>query len=203
MKLSTVARAGLVVAAAVAAPVVALAPAPRGGGVTVADLVKGSRSSGLDGWELVDRATALVHEAFDHYSAWHLWESPETALAHGRGSSVQVNRVLARVLGELGFDVAVVHAARVRFGRHPWWHAGHVWVRVTIAGDERDVCAMTLGNSAGNVAFTPLTEVRELHSWTVPAVSVGLAPFVAVQVWRQLLLGDAVPRWMYRGIDER
>ncbi|MGJ6980197.1 hypothetical protein ACSDQ9_06655 [Aestuariimicrobium soli] len=202
MTFTTAARLGLVLTAAAAAPMVALAPAPEGTGATADDLVREARSSGLEGWELVDRANDLVHGAYDHYSAWHLWESPATSLAHGRGSSVQVNRVLAQVLTALGFEVELVHAARVRFGRHPWWHAGHLWARVTIAGEQRDVCAMTEGNRAGRVAFTPLTEVREVHPWTIPAVTAGLAPFVVVQVWRQLVLGDEVPGWMYRPFGE-
>lgn len=203
MKLSTTARLALVLGAAAAAPVVALAPAATGTGATVDDLIDEAHASGLRGWELVDRATELVHGSYDHYSAWHLWESAATSLAHGRGASVQVNQVLARVLEGLGFEVEVVHAARVRLGRHPWWHAGHLWVRVSIADDQRDVCAMTAGNRAGQVAFTPLTEVRDVHPWTVAAVTVGLAPFVTVQVWRQLLRGDDVPDWMYRPFSAR
>jgi hypothetical protein len=203
MKMTSLVRLATVLGIGAAAPVVALAPKAHGRGLTVDDLVRQASSSALHGWHLVDHVTALVHASFDHYSAWHLWETPAQALAGGRGSSVQVNQVLAEVLDDLGFDVELVHAARVRFGGHPWWHAGHLWARVRIGDDLRDVCAVDGRNRAGHVVFTPLTEVREVHPWTVPAGMLGLAPFVMVQVWRQLLLGDEVPTWMYRPFDQR
>lgn len=186
-----------------AAPAVVTAPAPSGarrGGPS--DLVGRLRASGLLGWDLVDEATAAVHRAYAQHSLWHLWDTPGASLRHGHGWSAQYNQALAEVLRELGLDVQVVHAARVRgLGRNPWWQAGHTWLRVTIDGRTRDVCAGRAGNRAGQVGFTPTSEVRPLHPWTRATVSLALAPVVAVQAWRQLL-GAPVPRWLHRPFDE-
>ena len=208
MKVSDVGRVVAIAGAAAVLPVVALAPQPQGRGETVAGLVDSARRSGLTGWELVDHATTLVRDSFDHYSAWHLWEKAERALSHGRGSSPQVNAVLDAVLRRLEFSVEIVHASRVRWepirpGVNPWWHTGHVWLRVTHDSETREVCAIGAGNRAGQVNFHPLTEVLPVHAWTLPAVRLGLLPFVTGQVWRQLLFGDDVPLWLYRDFDRR
>lgn len=203
MSLITPLRCAVIIAGAAIAPVIATAPRGTDPGTTVSGLIDRASRSGLQGWELVDHATSLVHQSFDHYSAWHVWESPKQALAHGRGAAQHANVVLAWVLEGLGFDVALVHAARVRDGRNPWWHAGHVWVRATIADQQRDVCAMMATNRAGEVDFHPVTDVLPVQPWTIAGGTVGLVPFVVAQVWRQLLRGDDVPRWLYRRFGER
>lgn len=176
-------------------------PGDRAAGST-AEVVAACRASGLQGWELVDEATRLVNAGYAKHSLWHLWESPGASLERGRGWSGQYNRALADVLAELGFRVEVVHASRVRgLGRNPWWQAGHTWLRVTHDGRTRDVCASRPGNTAGQVPFVAMTQVRPVHRWTRAAVSTALAPVVAVQAWRQVA-GAEVPRWLYRDFND-
>ncbi len=187
------------------APVVVLAPrAGRTTAESVRGIAEAARSTGAEGWDLVDAATAAVAGAFDHYSAWHLWETPRRALHHGRGQSSQYNLVLAEVLGDLGIPSQVVHAAWVRWvpdageAGNPWFHRGHLWLRVTIGGSTRDVCASRITNRAGSVPFVPLSEVREVRSLTPLWMSVALLPFVATQVWRQTLRHEPPASWLYR-----
>lgn len=184
----------------------AVLSAPRAdaqhGHTDVDQVVADCRATGLTGWALVDRATTAVHDAYDHHSMWHLWETPAQSLQHGRGWSAQYNQALAEVLHRLGFRATVVHAARVRgLGRAPWWQAGHTWVVVEHDGRSLDVCASRATNTAGNVPFEPSTEVRPIHRWTRSTVSAALAPVVAAQAWRQLF-GAPTPRWLYRRFDE-
>lgn len=194
MKIRTLAGALL---AATAVPVVLSAPRPAGSGATVDSLVAGSAGTGREGRELVDDAIARVAEAFPCFSLRHLWESPERALAGGRGWSHQYNTVLFKVLRGLGFEVRSVHAARVRgFGR-PWWLAGHAWVKVLVDGRWLDACASLPTNRVGEPPFVALTPELPLRRVTRWAVGLALFPFVAAEVWRSWLRGRSVPGHLY------
>ena len=197
--------AGLV---GVLAPVVVTAPPPvRRPGMPASDLnslgdvVASCRDTGLDGWALVDHATALVNQRMTRHSVWHLWETPGVAYARQRGFSGQYNLALAHVLRQLGFHVEVVHAARVRFAAGqgpgtPWWRTGHTWLRVTHEGRTEDVSAGQDGNIAGHVGFTPASDVRTVHPWTHLDIRLGLLGFVTAAVWRHLLRGNPLPNWL-------
>lgn len=203
MKLS---RNALLATLAAVVPVVAGAPQPEpvaGAARTVDELARRARATGLTGADLVNHAITAVHDSYSHFSAWHLWEGAEDSLRHGRGRSVQYNVILARVLGELGFAVRLVHAARVRRGAQPWWAAGHTWVEVQDQGRWRDADASAAGNRLGEVDFEPLTQVRPLGRLTGLNTALGLVPFVTAQVWRQWLLREPTPGWLYRPFDER
>lgn len=195
MKLTTKTLA--VLAGASLATLAATSPKAQGGR-ELASVTDELRATGLTGWELVDAATQRVHQAFEHESLWSLWESAPTAMSHGHGWSAQYNGALALVLERLGFDVHVVHAARVTgLGHNPWWHAGHSWLRVTHDGRTLDVCAGKADNRAGRVAFMPVSEVRPMRRWTRGLVSVAMAPVVTRQVLLQLA-GAPQARWLYR-----
>lgn len=190
MSRSTLA-AGLAVTAL--APMVLRAPRRPAEGASLAELEATCRDSGLQGQELVDLAVRLVREQVQEHSIWRPWERPERALRHGRGWAGQYNVALARLLHRLGFDVQVVHAARVRgLGSMPWWQAGHTWVRVDIDGRPRDVTAAHLVGER----FAPMSEVRPVNLWTLPTVSLALTPIVAYQAWKGLLTGEEAPRWL-------
>lgn len=165
---------------------------------TADDVVRACRESGLEGWPLVDEATRLVNRMYTHYSCWHLWLSPEASLAAGHGHSGQYNLVLARILERLGFRVGVVHAARVRLEHHPWYHTGHSWLRVTHDGRTLDVCASRPGNTAGNVAFVPITEVLPRTTINRVDTTIALGAIVVASVWKSWLTGSQPQRWMYR-----
>ncbi len=187
-------------AVATVAPVAVLAPRPvKTTGARAADeLVWSLRDQGLQGGDLVNAAMQRVAAEYTHESLWHMWESPETSLARGRGWSHQYNTVLCDVLRGLGFDARLVHAARVRGFRHPWWHAGHAWVKVMVDDRPHDACASRPGNTLGHVGFTPVTTELPYRSVTRVAVALALTPFVTVDVWRAWLTGRPVSHWIYR-----
>lgn len=193
VKLALLAAAGVALG-----PVVALAPTGNGQrrAPTVDSLVRDLRAGGLTGTDLVDEAIAAVADAFPKYSLWRLWLSPEQALARQAGWSHQYNTVLLLVLRRLGFDVRLVHAARVRgFGR-PWWLAGHTWAKVSVDGVEFDACASRRDNRAGDCGFVPLTPELPMRRITRWAVGSALVPFIVLGVWRAILTGSDVPEWI-------
>lgn len=204
--MSKFSRTAVAAATAAVLPVVTRAPqpdplpdAPR----RLTDLVERARQSGLDGEQLVNRAISLVNGSYSHFSAWHLWEGPQASLRGGRGRSVQYNVVLATLLAELGFEVRTVHAARVRRGASPWWASGHTWVQLRLDGLWRDADASSADNRLGVVDFEPLSQVRPLGRLTAVNTALGLVPFVTAQVWRQWLLGESTPGWLYRPFDQQ
>lgn len=160
----------------------------------------------LDGWELVDYATELVNQKFTRYSLWHFWETSGLAFKNSRGFSDQYNLALGRLLAGLGFEVQVVHASRVRFDSSrqgaPWWNAGHTWLRVSYGGRTLDVCASRADHRAGQVRFDPVSDVRPMNPWSGFDIRLALAGPVTYQVWKSMLAGRAVPRWMYRGFHD-
>lgn len=194
-----------------AAPVVARAPEPALSlPRDVRDLdeaLDDCLGAKLDGWRLVDYATSLVNQKFTRYSLWHLWESSGLAFKNSRGFSDQYNIALGRLLAGLGFEVHAVHAGRVRFESHPhgvpWWNTGHTWLRVTHAGQTLDVCASRAGHKAGHVRFEPVSDVRPVHPWTGINIRLALAAPVTCQVWKSMLTGKPVPRWLYRGFHDQ
>lgn len=169
--------------------------------VTLPDLVADLRATGLVGRELADAAVTAVHDAFPFHSVWHIWESPTTALANGRGWSHQYNTILLEVLRELGFRARRVHAARVQGWHNPWWFTSHSWVKVQIDGRWLDACASRSRNRLGDVGFVPVTDVLGYRASTSYTVAVGLVPFIVFEVWRAWLAGRKVPTWIYRRRD--
>lgn len=190
-----------VVGAAVGA-VAAFAPAPTGRGDTVESIAETAASGGNEGIDLVNAAIRAVADAFPQHSAWHLWESPTTSLRHGRGRSPQYNTVLLLVLRRLGFDVRLVHAARVRGFSRPWFLSGHTWVKVCVDGRWLDACASSTSNKAGEINFVPLTEELPVFIRTRWALGLALTPFVVAIVWWAWLTGKRVPTWVYGERDE-
>ncbi len=191
---------GVMSAIAAVAPVAVLAPrSEKTAGARAPDeIVWALSGSGLLGRDLVDAAMQAVAKEYTHESLWHMWETPETSLARGRGWSHQYNTVLRHVLRGLGFDAHLVHAARVRGFRHPWWYAGHAWVEVTVDDRQHDACASRVSNKLGDVGFTPVTATLPYRSVTRLGVALALTPFVTVGVWRAWLTGRPVSRWIYR-----
>lgn len=179
------------------AVVAAAAPRRDNAGTTVEELTRRLQGRGLEGRELVDAATRAVAEAIPYHSAWHLWEKPETSLERRAGWSQQYNTVLLLVLRSLGFDVRLVHAARVRGFGFPWFLSGHTWVKVFVDDRWLDACASSANNRAGEVNFVPLTEELPVYVRTRWAVALALSPFVVARVWGALLTGKRVPQWVY------
>lgn len=174
------------------------APQATGAGATIDELVDRLRASGLEGRELADATIHAVALAVPYHSAWHLWESPVRALANGRGWAHQYNTALLIVLRELGFEAQLVHAARVRGFRRPWFLSGHTWVKVRVGSHWLDACASSRENRAGRVNFVALTRELPMYRRSRWAGGLALAPFVVVAVWRAWLTGDDVPDWVFQ-----
>ena len=54
------------------------------------------------------------------------------------------------------------------------------------------------GNTAGNVAFVPVTEVLDRTRLNSIDTALALAPIVVASVWKSWLTGSGIQSWMYR-----
>lgn len=112
---------------------------------------------GLRGWTLVERAQHAVHAAMPDYGYCNGFDLPRLALARGRGYCWHRASVLRQVLRALGVEVRMVHAWLNRF---EGFVSGHVWLMVTVDGQEQAVCPGDPANAPGVVHFEPITAVR-------------------------------------------
>ncbi|NHB84063.1 arylamine N-acetyltransferase [Tessaracoccus sp. HDW20] len=158
---------------------------------------RGLPGHGATGRELADEAVRTVAAAYPYHSLWHLAWTPHASLRAHHGWSHQYNTVLAEVLAALGFEVRLVHAARVRGFGFPWWLSGHSWVKVSLGGRWLDACASSLGSRAGAPPFVPVTAELPLRAVTRWAVGAALVPFVVVEAWRAWLGRRPVAGWVY------
>lgn len=168
------------------------------GVVSMRDAVELCRRSGLQGWDQVAFAQELVARKFAVYSTLNLWDPPGRAFAHGSGYCTQYNLALARILERLGFQTRAVFARKVQVFDNADWSMGHTWLKVTIDGETRDVCAGRIENRPGVVRFRPLTPVREGRRITLLFSHLGLIPFVGMLEWKAFLTGAQPPEWTYR-----
>ena len=125
------------------------------------------RESPAREWDLVAEAQQLVARRMA-YSRRNSWDSPARAFERGMGYCHQRALALQAILTSLGVESRPVAARRCRFPAahiheyvEPEHVSGHVWLRVTIDGRERDVCPGDVANTPGQVAFTVLSPTRE------------------------------------------
>jgi len=161
----------------------------------------GLRQEGLSGWPLVERAQQVVHQRFSDYSCLYWWESAVTAFIRRRGYCVQYNTALQLLLEELGIDSRPVHAYRVRLVNDPSWRMGHMWLRVTLDGDTRDVCAGSRSIDAVSLRFTPVTRVRRFGPAMRSLTTVGTAGAVMAAQLRTTISRKPRPRWLHHPLD--
>jgi transglutaminase-like putative cysteine protease len=181
-KLARIAPTALL-AIAVGVPLYAL-PAtlslPRGQQSTVGKLTRPQaarqlRESGKTGWALVEAARALVAQRMQ-YCRRNSFDSAAKAFERGYGYCVQHAYALVHLLTQLGFEAQVVHAFRNRF---PDGNVtSHAWVSVTADGETRYVDSLFYDAQAGQITFTPLSEVlgisptfKALTWWGATAVN--------------------------------
>lgn len=191
-----------------AVPALLLAPAAwslRGRGRTVLDgittldeAVATCRRSGLSGWQLVAFAQHLVYRKFTHYSCRNLWDTPAGAFRRGMGYCTQYNLALLRVLRQVDLEVWAVFSLRVAVADDPTWTMGHTWLRVRIAGEERDVCAGHAANRPGRVNFTSRAPVWPGHEAVLACTHLGMIGFAGFLEWRALLTRRPLPEWMFQ-----
>jgi hypothetical protein len=160
---------------------------------TVREAVAACRTSKLAGWALVEYAQRLVYARFDWYSTVNVWDTPVRAFSHGMGYCSQYNLALKAILDRLGVQAEAVSALRVRYADLDW-RLGHTWLKVTVDGETRAVCAGRAMHRPGSVTFTP--ETRLLHGTpVVMLLHLGMIPFSGFLEWKALLTRTPPPEW--------
>ena len=135
--------------------------------MTIDEAVLQCRGTGLAGWELVACAQALVSAQMT-YSYTNSYDTPEQAFEKGRGYCWHQASALNGILAKLGIQSRLVHAVRNEIPETvlegvtiPPFVSGHLWCRVTVDGEEKDVCPGRATNSPGVIHFKPISPVRE------------------------------------------
>jgi hypothetical protein len=164
---------------------------------TLDDAVDACRRTGLQGWELVAYAQQLVARKFAIYSTRNLWDTPSRAFEYGLGYCTQYNLALKQLLDRLGFDTEAVFARKVRVLTNPDWTLGHTWLRVTLQGEVREVCAGYIENEPGHVNFEPVTPVHHGRTAILLLMHLGMLAFCGFVEWRALLSGKGDPGWTF------
>ena len=130
--------------------------------IEIADAVAACKVSGLEGWPLVEYAQGLV-SAKMAYSYCNSWDSPKRAFKRGLGYCWQQTGALYRILRKLGVDSHMVYATRTFFPDRKLY-SGHVWLKVVVNGEMKDVRPGNMNNTPGKVAFQVLSAEKE---WNV------------------------------------
>ncbi|MCA9874956.1 MAG: hypothetical protein KC441_14905 [Anaerolineales bacterium] len=173
-------------------------PTTVNGVKTNRDAVIRCRQTGLAGWALVAYAQQLVYRKFAVYTTLNLWDPPNHAFVVGMGYCTQYNLALKHILDQLGFSTQAVFSLKVQVVDNPEWIMGHTWLRVTLDGETRDVCAGRLDNFPGKVHFVPLSGVLPGHPLTLFLTHLGMILFVCIQEWQALLARRPSPDWTYK-----
>lgn len=135
--------------------------------MTIDEAALQCRGTGLTGWELVACAQALVSSRMT-YSYTNSYDTPEQAFQKGRGYCWHQASALNGILAKLGIQSRLVHAVHNEIPETvlegvtiPPFVSGHLWCRVTVDGEEKDVCPGRATNSPGVIHFKPISPVRE------------------------------------------
>jgi hypothetical protein len=138
---------------------------------TIHQAIEECKASGLAGWELVEFAQKLVANHM-RYSYFNSFDMPDRAFEKGQGYCWQQAGALDRILKGLGFDSRLVHAVQNRFPdvvrdgiTIHIGVSGHVWCRVKIGNQEKDVCPGNPANSPGSLHFVPLSKVKDFKGF--------------------------------------
>lgn len=132
-------------------------------------------STGETGWELVESARAIVAERMA-YSRRNSFDSPSRAFERGYGYCMQHAYALSYLLEDLGFENEVVQAFQNEFPDGQV--TSHAWVSVKIDGEIRHIDSLFYDEQAGDLDFTPLSEITNIPTvfkyftfWGGPAVN--------------------------------
>jgi hypothetical protein len=149
------------------------------GVVTIEDAVAACRRTNLSGWKLVAYAQNRVARKFT-CSRLNPWDSPARAQTRGRGYCQQQALALKQIFDHLGIPTRVVFATRCVFPpkivdgiAEPACVSGHVWLRVQLGDDERDVCPGSMENVPGRVHFTVQSNAHTLYPMIRPFTHLG------------------------------
>jgi hypothetical protein len=143
------------------------------------DAIEACWRTHLQGWELVAYAQHLAARKFT-YSRLNIWDTPSRAFERGMGYCEQQALALKKIYAGLGIETRPVFALRCAFPAKivdgmpsPGGITGHAWLRVRVAGEERDVCPGSVYNAPGVTQFQVLSRVRTWHPWLRPFTHVG------------------------------
>jgi hypothetical protein len=117
------------------------------------------------------------------------------------GYCTQYNLALNLILQRLGLQTQIVFALKTHFFDNEDWQMGHTWLRVTIAGETRDVCAGSVDNEPGKVNFEPLSAVNKGNSLIMFLSHLGLIFLMGTLEWKALLTRSEPPAWAYEERD--
>lgn len=153
--------------------------------MTVQQAIEQCRQTGRRGWELVEYAQKLVAGNM-RYSWFNSFDMPGRAFEWGMGYCWQQAGALNGILKALGIDSRLVYTTRVQVPCRvidgvslPAHISGHVWCRVRLSGEEKDVCPGSTENSPGVTQFQVLGRVRDFRG----------------PVWLPSYLGSAFINW--------
>jgi hypothetical protein len=148
-----------------------------GGITTLDDAVAACRTSGLEGWELVEYAQKITAHKYT-YSRRNSWESPGKSFSRGWGFCVQQALALKAIYDELGIVSEIVHgrgdfpAALIHGVLEPGGNFNHSWLEVTVQGESLYVCPGSVHNSPGKLHFRITGKVKNytpiLHYLSYP-----------------------------------
>ena len=117
------------------------------------------KDTGMTDWELVEAARALVAERMQ-YSRRNSFDPAGKAFERGYGYCTQHAYSLTSLLTELGFNAKVVHAFQNRFPDGEV--TAHAWVSVRVEEDSRYIDSLFYDEQAGELEFTPVSEVLDI-----------------------------------------
>jgi len=171
---------------------------------TIDDAVEACQRTHLQGWDLVAYAQHLVARKFT-YSRLNTWDTPSRAFERGMGYCEQQALALKNIYDGLGIETRPVFAMRCVFPAKtvdgmPWPGSisGHAWLKVKIAGEERDVCPGSFTNSPGVTHFGVLSKVHTWYPWLRPFTHLG-SSLANIQrdmtARRALKIADAKAAW--------
>lgn len=167
------------------------------GVVTVEDAIAAGRKTGLRDWALVDTIQRLTRRKFAVYTTRNYLDSPDRAFAHGMGYCTQYNLALKEILDGLGFDTRAVFSLKVRDLNDERWTMGHTWLRVTIDGEERDVCAGDACNVPGRNDFIPLWPILPGPRPLLFLTHLGVILLGGFVEWKAIVTRRTAPYWTY------
>lgn len=173
-------------------------PTVSDGIATLDDAVAACKRCGLAGWDLVLFAQRMVYRKFVYYSCRNLWDTPAQAFRYGMGYCTQYNLALKQILTRLGIATQTVFSMRISVHDNPDWSMGHTWLRVTIQGETRAVCAGRPDNRPGRVHFDPVAPVRRGSDGMLFLTHLGMILFCGYLEWRSLLTRQPLPAWMFQ-----
>ncbi len=126
---------------------------------TIEDAVNYLKAGKAEGWDLVAAAQNMVNRKME-YSRRNNWDSPRRAFARGMGYCWQQAEALKSILDGLGIESKVVQSVKNYFPPkkiHEYeskgGYCGHVWLRVRVNGEEKDVCPGNGENKPGKIHF--------------------------------------------------